>query len=256
MTRLGAASGLAVSAGILGVVVFTGAPSVEWTNTASEGCTPSSSDTASSDASVSTEPASSDPASDPATSAPSSESTEPQPEPTTEPAQTTTTDCAASSSTTTTTPPPTTTTTQPRTAPRASEPDSGGASETSETSSPTSTSATQAIQPGSQNGQQPPAAGGMPLGQAPQGLAPERGRLPEIAVPVEAVHPDTTAPEFGILGPDSQAVLAARELATGAAQALPSERMPGMNPVELGAVCALALAAGLLTRRVAHVRSR
>lgn len=81
------------------------------------------------------------------------------------------------------------------------------------------------------------------------GVLPINGLLPEGALPPGATH----VPQFGLLGPDPQA-LAAHSMSAGEATALP-DREPPRAP-ELVAVGLLAIVAGLLARTIGPRLSR
>lgn len=240
MNAIGTASGLAISVGIIGVAVYSGAAGADYrAASGTDGCTPSSS-----------------------TSAPSSSVTT-----TTEPTTTTTTTTETSTSapetsTPTSTPdscstPPatggassTTTVVQPRgTTQPPSETESGGGS-VDKTLEPESTPTTQTLASGGGDGSGG-GIGGSAAGQGPHadqvprpGQVPD-GPLPHQNVPVVGTH----VPDFGLLGPDPKSLTAA-SMSSGDAEALPVPQ-PALGNAELLAVSALAMVVGLLARTLA-----
>lgn len=250
MNAIGTASGLAISVGIIGVAVYTGAAGADYRATSStDSCTPSSST--------------------PAPSSPVATTTEPTAPTTTASEETSTS--APETSTPTSTPdtcsnppatddPTTTTTTtvvQPRgTTQPPAESESGGGGSVDKTLTPPATGETLASggdsgrsgDSGSSVGGIGGSASGLPGPHADQVPRPGEvpgGSLPNQNVPVLGTH----VPDFGLLGPDPKSLTAA-SMSSGDAEALPSPQ-PALGNAELLAVSALAMVVGLLARTLA-----
>lgn len=248
MNAIGTASGLAISVGIIGVAVYTGAAGADYRATSStDSCTPSSSTSApSSPVATTTEPTA------PTTTA--SEETS-----TSAPETSTPTSTPDSCSNPPASDDPTTTTTvvQPRgTTQPPDETESGGGGSVDKTLTPPATGETLASggdsgrsgDSGSSVGGIGGSASGLPGPHADQVPRPGEvpgGSLPNQNVPVLGTH----VPDFGLLGPDPKSLTAA-SMSSGDAEALPSPQ-PALGNAELLAVSALAMVVGLLARTLA-----
>lgn len=235
----GAAGGLALSVGIIGVVVWTGAAGADWDGTShAEAVCPTSS------------------------LPPSISSTPPSPvvpPSTTSPAPSTT-----PTSTTSSQPPSSSQSSEPC-ASSSSAPSSSGQAGTTSRTKPRPTSSATRVDNGGDNGggnvtttTTPPAGtngGGYPgapgLPTVPGGEVPDAGPLPgDGQLPEDAAPPVATqVPEFGLLGPDPKALAGQQEMSPGEARALPDQTAP--RAPELIAVGLLAIVVGVLARMLA-----
>lgn len=247
MNAIGTASGLAISVGIIGVAVYTGAAgATDQPTSSTESCT-SSSSTAAPESSVTT---TTEPTAPTTTASEETSTSAPEPSTPTSTPDTCSNPPATDDPTTTTTTP---NVVQPRgTTQPPAESESGGGS-VDKTLTPTATEEALASggdggRSGSSGGGIGGSASGLPGPHADQVPRPGEvpgGSLPNQNVPVLGTH----VPDFGMLGPDPKSLTAA-SMSSGDAEALPSPQ-PALGNAELLAVSALAMVVGLLARTLA-----